>query len=120
MGGRQHLPLLLRDALDDKGWSYQIDEGGGAFYGPKIDLKIEDALGRRWQCSTIQVDFPLWLSPIQAHVLPVTDSQDPQHTCTTVTWAMTPDSPPSDSTPLSTPSPSRTPPPIPQSSTAPP
>ncbi|XP_031267914.1 threonine--tRNA ligase, chloroplastic/mitochondrial 2-like [Pistacia vera] len=111
----------LRDALDDKGWSYQIDGGGGAFYGPKIDLKIEDALGRKWQCSTIQVDFnlperfdityvdsysekkrpimihravlgslerffgvliehyagdfPLWLSPIQARVLPVTDTQ---------------------------------------------
>ncbi|XP_002270988.4 threonine--tRNA ligase, chloroplastic/mitochondrial 2 [Vitis vinifera] len=111
----------LRDALDDKGWSYRIDEGGGAFYGPKIDLKIEDALGRKWQCSTIQVDFnlpqrfdityvdsnsekqrpimihravlgslerffgvliehyagdfPLWLSPIQARVLPVTDTQ---------------------------------------------
>ncbi|PQQ10622.1 exopolygalacturonase clone GBGA483-like [Prunus yedoensis var. nudiflora] len=111
----------LRDALDDKGWSYQIDDGGGAFYGPKIDLKIEDALGRKWQCSTIQVDFnlpqrfdityvdsnsekkrpimihravlgslerffgvliehyagdfPLWLSPVQAHVLPVTDTQ---------------------------------------------
>jgi len=45
----------LRDALDDKGWSYEVDEGGGAFYGPKIDLKIEDALGRKWQCSTIQV-----------------------------------------------------------------
>lgn len=45
----------LKDALDDKGWSYEIDEGGGAFYGPKIDLKIEDALGRKWQCSTIQV-----------------------------------------------------------------
>ncbi|XP_021889934.1 threonine--tRNA ligase, chloroplastic/mitochondrial 2 [Carica papaya] len=111
----------LRDALDDKGWIYQVDEGGGAFYGPKIDLKIEDALGRKWQCSTIQVDFnlpqrfdityvdsnsekkrpimihravlgslerffgvliehyagdfPLWLSPIQARVLPVTDKQ---------------------------------------------
>ncbi|RVW95182.1 Threonine--tRNA ligase, chloroplastic/mitochondrial 2 [Vitis vinifera] len=132
----------LRDALDDKGWSYRIDEGGGAFYGPKIDLKIEDALGRKWQCSTIQAislvqsqssnevfrsrqigfvdfnlpqrfdityvdsnsekqrpimihravlgslerffgvliehyagDFPLWLSPIQARVLPVTDTQ---------------------------------------------
>ncbi|XP_062107243.1 threonine--tRNA ligase, chloroplastic/mitochondrial 2 [Humulus lupulus] len=111
----------LKDALDDKGWSYEIDEGGGAFYGPKIDLKIEDALGRRWQCSTIQVDFnlpqrfdityvdsnsekkrpimihravlgslerffgvliehyagdfPLWLSPIQARILPVTDKQ---------------------------------------------
>ncbi|ONI18225.1 hypothetical protein PRUPE_3G203100 [Prunus persica] len=47
----------LRDALDDKGWSYQIDDGGGAFYGPKIDLKIEDALGRKWQCSTIQLDY---------------------------------------------------------------
>ncbi|KAF9615875.1 hypothetical protein IFM89_026801, partial [Coptis chinensis] len=44
----------LRDALEDKGWDYQIDEGGGAFYGPKIDLKIEDALGRKWQCSTVQ------------------------------------------------------------------
>lgn len=44
----------LRDALDDKGWSYELDEGSGAFYGPKIDLKIEDALGRKWQCSTIQ------------------------------------------------------------------
>ncbi|XP_010542010.1 PREDICTED: threonine--tRNA ligase, chloroplastic/mitochondrial 2 [Tarenaya hassleriana] len=111
----------LRNALDDKGWSYQIDEGGGAFYGPKIDLKIEDALGRKWQCSTIQVDFnlpqrfdvtyvdsnsekkrpimihravlgslerffgvliehyagdfPIWLSPVQVRVLPVTDNQ---------------------------------------------
>lgn len=44
----------LRDALDDKGWAYQIDDGGGAFYGPKIDIKIEDALGRKWQCSTVQ------------------------------------------------------------------
>ncbi|CAL9083496.1 unnamed protein product [Musa textilis] len=111
----------LRDALDDKGWAYQIDEGGGAFYGPKIDLKIEDALGRKWQCSTVQVDFnlperfdisyvdsnaekrrpimihravlgslerffgvliehyagdfPLWISPIQTRVLPVTDTE---------------------------------------------
>nr|GMC78972.1 threonine--tRNA ligase, chloroplastic/mitochondrial 2 [Ipomoea batatas] len=111
----------LKDALNDKGWTYQIDEGGGAFYGPKIDLKIEDALGRKWQCSTIQVDFnlperfdmtyvdsdqekkrpilihravlgslerffgvliehyagdfPLWLSPIQTRLIPVTDTQ---------------------------------------------
>ncbi|KAI3907343.1 hypothetical protein MKW98_010693 [Papaver atlanticum] len=111
----------LKDALDCKGWDYQIDEGGGAFYGPKIDLKIEDALGRKWQCSTVQAnfnlperfdityvdsnsekqrpimihravlgslerffgvliehyagDFPLWLSPIQARLLPVTDTQ---------------------------------------------
>ncbi len=49
----------LIEALDAKGWNYAIDEGGGAFYGPKIDLKIKDAIGRLWQCSTIQVDFNL-------------------------------------------------------------
>jgi threonyl-tRNA synthetase len=49
----------LIEALDRKGWSYKIDAGGGAFYGPKIDLKIEDAIGRMWQCSTIQLDFNL-------------------------------------------------------------
>jgi threonyl-tRNA synthetase len=49
----------LIEALERKGWAYRIDEGGGAFYGPKIDLKIEDAIGRLWQCSTIQLDFNL-------------------------------------------------------------
>jgi len=49
----------LVEALDAKGWSYAIDEGGGAFYGPKIDLKIQDAIGRKWQCSTVQLDFNL-------------------------------------------------------------
>ncbi len=49
----------LKSALEQKGWDYQVDAGGGAFYGPKIDIKIEDAIGRRWQCSTIQVDFNL-------------------------------------------------------------
>nr|WP_041429912.1 threonine--tRNA ligase [Synechococcus sp. PCC 7502] len=49
----------LKSALNQKGWAYQVDAGGGAFYGPKIDIKIEDAIGRRWQCSTIQVDFNL-------------------------------------------------------------
>ncbi|RDX74019.1 Threonine--tRNA ligase, chloroplastic/mitochondrial 2 [Mucuna pruriens] len=49
----------LEDALDDKGWTYQIDDGGGAFYGPKIDIKIEDALGRKWQCSTVQAILDL-------------------------------------------------------------
>lgn len=49
----------LRNALDSKGLSYEMDEGGGAFYGPKIDLKIKDVLGRAWQCSTVQVDFNL-------------------------------------------------------------
>ncbi|XP_066391084.1 threonine--tRNA ligase, chloroplastic/mitochondrial 2-like isoform X1 [Miscanthus floridulus] len=113
--------IALKNALDDKGWEYKVDEGGGAFYGPKIDLKIEDALGRKWQCSTVQVDFnlperfdityvdsnsekkrpimihrailgslerffgvliehyagdfPLWLAPTQARILPVTDNE---------------------------------------------
>ncbi|MEI6064619.1 MAG: threonine--tRNA ligase, partial [Pseudanabaena sp. ELA748] len=49
----------LKQALNHKGWNYVVDEGGGAFYGPKIDIKIEDAIGRRWQCSTIQLDFNL-------------------------------------------------------------
>lgn len=49
----------LQGALVKKGWDYSIDEGGGAFYGPKIDLKIRDAIGRQWQCSTIQCDFNL-------------------------------------------------------------
>ena len=49
----------LRAALESKGLAYEVDEGGGAFYGPKIDLKIKDVLGRAWQCSTVQVDFNL-------------------------------------------------------------
>ncbi|MGM0622976.1 MAG: threonine--tRNA ligase [Campylobacterota bacterium] len=49
----------LKDALDENNLPYGIDEGGGAFYGPKIDIKITDALGRKWQCGTIQVDFNL-------------------------------------------------------------
>jgi threonyl-tRNA synthetase len=49
----------LEGALKVKGWDYTIDEGGGAFYGPKIDLKIRDAIGRKWQCSTVQCDFNL-------------------------------------------------------------
>lgn len=110
----------LEGALKRKGWDYSIDEGGGAFYGPKIDLKIRDAIGRQWQCSTVQCDFnlperfeleyvsaegtrerpimvhraifgsverffgilvencsgdfPLWLSPTQMKLLPVTDA----------------------------------------------
>jgi len=51
--------MALRGALEKKGWDYGIDEGGGAFYGPKIDLKICDAIGRQWQCSTVQCDFNL-------------------------------------------------------------
>jgi threonyl-tRNA synthetase len=49
----------LQDALDDAGLVYRIDEGGGAFYGPKIDLHVRDAIGRKWQLSTIQVDFQM-------------------------------------------------------------
>ncbi|MBK1971223.1 threonine--tRNA ligase [Campylobacter sp. TTU_617] len=49
----------LKEALDEQGLKYNIDEGGGAFYGPKIDIKITDALKRKWQCGTIQVDFNL-------------------------------------------------------------
>ncbi|MBK1963468.1 threonine--tRNA ligase [Campylobacter novaezeelandiae] len=49
----------LKEALDEQNLKYNIDEGGGAFYGPKIDIKITDALKRKWQCGTIQVDFNL-------------------------------------------------------------
>ena len=49
----------LKDALQMKGWDYIVDDGGGAFYGPKIDIKILDAIGRKWQCSTVQLDFNL-------------------------------------------------------------
>jgi threonyl-tRNA synthetase len=47
----------LRQALDARKLDYVVDEGGGAFYGPKIDFKIKDAIGRAWQCTTIQFDF---------------------------------------------------------------
>ena len=111
----------LRLALENKGLKYEIDPGEGVFYGPKIDLKIKDVLGRAWQCTTIQVDFnlperfdvtytaednkphqaimihralmgslerffgvliehyagafPVWLSPVQAVIMTITDSQ---------------------------------------------
>ena len=112
---------VLQKALDQKEIDYEIDPGEGVFYGPKIDIKIRDSLGRSWQCSTIQVDFneperfdltykgsdgkehrpimvhrallgslerffgvliehfggafPVWLAPIQAIILPITDRQ---------------------------------------------
>ncbi len=111
----------LMSALKDSGLPFEINEGDGAFYGPKIDIKLKDALDRKWQCATIQCDFtlperfdlnyigadgekhrpvmvhrvilgaierfvgvliehfagnfPLWLSPVQAVVLNVTDNQ---------------------------------------------
>ncbi|KNF07942.1 threonine--tRNA ligase ThrS [Gottschalkia purinilytica] len=109
----------LREALEEKGLNYIINEGDGAFYGPKIDFHLEDSLGRTWQCATIQLDFqmperfdltytgqdsekhrpvmihrtilgsmerfigiliehfagkfPVWLSPVQVSVLPISD-----------------------------------------------
>lgn len=113
----------LRQALDENGKAYEVNEGEGAFYGPKIDFKLKDALKRKWQCATIQCDFtlperfdlayigvdgekhrpvmlhrvilgaierflgvliehyagsfPLWLSPVQAVLLTVTDKHIP-------------------------------------------
>jgi len=112
---------ILTDAVIQAGLDYEIDEGGGAFYGPKIDLKLMDSQGREWQCSTIQFDFnipqrfsmtyigqdgqkhtpmmvhralfgsverfvamliehfngefPIWLSPVQARILTVSEEQ---------------------------------------------
>jgi threonyl-tRNA synthetase len=112
----------LRGVLEQTGRKFGMDPGGGAFYGPKIDLKIKDALGREWQCSTFQLDFqlperfqleyvaqdgtrkrpimihrallgsmerfiavliehfagafPLWLAPVQARVLTVSEKAD--------------------------------------------
>jgi len=109
----------LREALEEKGIPFIINEGDGAFYGPKIDFHLEDAIGRTWQCGTIQLDFqmpdrfeltyidkdnekkrpimihrtiygslerfmgiliehfagkfPVWISPVQARVLPISD-----------------------------------------------
>ena len=49
----------LKEAMDRRGMTYEINEGDGAFYGPKIDFKVKDAIGRTWQCATIQLDFNL-------------------------------------------------------------
>lgn len=49
----------LREALEEYGLKYEVNEGDGAFYGPKIDFKLKDAIGRTWQCSTVQLDFNL-------------------------------------------------------------
>ena len=55
----EHATASLENALDERGLPHDVDEGGGAFYGPKIDIKIKDALGRDWQCTTVQFDFNL-------------------------------------------------------------
>lgn len=113
--------VALQEVLEKSGLEYKVDEGAGAFYGPKIDLNIRDALNREWQCSTIQFDFnlperfdmeymgedgqphrpymihrailgslerflgiliefyggafPVWLAPVQAVLIPITDKQ---------------------------------------------
>jgi threonyl-tRNA synthetase len=54
-----HATESLRRALDSRNLDYEVDEGGGAFYGPKVDIKIRDAIGRSWQCTTVQFDFNL-------------------------------------------------------------
>lgn len=60
VGADEHWTLAtsaLEAALKNRNIAFHLDPGGGAFYGPKIDIKIKDALGRSWQCSTVQVDF---------------------------------------------------------------
>jgi threonyl-tRNA synthetase len=54
-----HAETELRRALETVGLAYTVEEGGGAFYGPKIDVDVMDALGRKWQCATIQLDYQL-------------------------------------------------------------
>jgi threonyl-tRNA synthetase len=55
----QRATEALKTSLDEKSLAYEINEGDGAFYGPKIDIKLRDAIGRYWQCATIQCDFAL-------------------------------------------------------------
>ena len=55
----EHAESALRQALQSRGLAFDVHEGEGAFYGPKIDIKIKDAIGRSWQCGTIQCDFAL-------------------------------------------------------------
>ncbi len=53
----EHATESLKQACARRGLAYEINEGDGAFYGPKIDIKVKDAIGRTWQCSTVQIDF---------------------------------------------------------------
>ena len=52
----------LKTALAELGMDYELNEGDGAFYGPKIDFHLEDSLGRTWQCGTVQLDFQMPLN----------------------------------------------------------
>ncbi|MDE6886972.1 MAG: threonine--tRNA ligase [Helicobacteraceae bacterium] len=65
----------LKDALTSNNISFSIDEGGGAFYGPKIDIKITDAIGRKWQCGTVQIDMNL---PERFNIEYIDESNTPQ------------------------------------------
>ncbi len=65
----------LQESLDEKKLQYQINAGDGAFYGPKIDIKLKDALGRLWQCATIQCDFSL---PERFDLTYISDSGEPR------------------------------------------
>ena len=55
----EHATNALRDAITELGYDYEVNEGDGAFYGPKLDFHLQDCLGRTWQCGTIQLDFQL-------------------------------------------------------------
>jgi threonyl-tRNA synthetase len=59
IGTWDHAESELKKALDAVGVAYTINEGDGAFYGPKIDFAVTDALGRKWQCATVQLDYLL-------------------------------------------------------------
>jgi threonyl-tRNA synthetase len=54
-----HAEAELKRALDSAGQAYTVDEGDGAFYGPKIDVDVTDAIGRKWQCATVQLDYQM-------------------------------------------------------------
>ena len=87
----EHNQDILKNAITDMGKTFEVNEGDGAFYGPKLDFHLADSLGRTWQCGTIQLDsqlperfngvitehfagaFPVWLNPVQVKVLPITD-----------------------------------------------
>ena len=50
---------ILREVLEERGMPYVVNEGDGAFYGPKIDFHLTDSIGRTWQCGTVQLDFQM-------------------------------------------------------------
>ena len=66
----------LKTALDKLGMPYIVNEGDGAFYGPKIDFHLRDCLGRTWQCGTIQLDFQM---PLNASTWSISDADGEPH-----------------------------------------